>query len=168
MQTPSSPAARSRRASSGSARRRPEAFPPQAMLHCLPQTRPIEVEIAARSWLARLAGEPGAPARVESVDLGPLQRRHVALDSKADPGLDVCEVAVALGKLAEELRVQAQRRAGVDRIESVLFVDRLPQNDRPDVAALCEEIVEPSGADNVAGSGVDLGALRNRHLGLRA
>src|SRR6266536_4436758 len=122
---------------------------------------------AIASRLRRLPGKPSSAARIESLDLGPLQRRHVALDRKADPGLDIREMAVALGKLAQELRVQAQQRAGVDGIEAVLFVDRLPQNNRPDIVALGEEIVEPTGADHIAGDGVDLRALRNRHLGLR-
>src|SRR4029077_8986130 len=54
----------------------------------------------------------------------------------------------------------------IERVEPVLLVDRLAQHQAP-AAALLEEIVEPPGAHHVAQHAVDLGALRDRHLGLR-
>src|SRR5207253_9553587 len=89
-------------------------------------TRPQAIE----SRLRRFSAKPESAACVEPVHLGPAQRRHVALDGKADPDLDIREVAIALGKLGEELRVQTQRRARVDWNEPVRSVDRLPLNDR--------------------------------------
>jgi hypothetical protein len=53
--------------------------------------------------------------------------------------LQVAEVSVALGKSCEKLALKRELRAGLDRVEAVLLVDRLPAHDRPALRALLEE-----------------------------
>src|SRR3954453_6987457 len=121
----------------------------------------------ASYFLDRLALEPRTSARIQCLDLGPLHAGHVALDRVADAGLQISEVPVARWELLEERFVQngsCTRRNGV---HAVFLIDRLAQHDAPTALPLFEEIVEPPGAEHVAQHALDLGALRDRHLGLR-
>jgi hypothetical protein len=54
-----------------------------------------------------------------------MQTRHVELHVVADPGLEVGEVAVALGEAGQEPTVELEARGGVDRVHPVELVDRL-------------------------------------------
>ena len=76
-------------------------------------------------------------------------------------------MTVAFGKLGKECRVELERRARIDGVDAVLFIDRLAQHDRPALVPLLEKIVEATRAQHVAGDAVHLGPLRNGHLGLR-
>src|SRR6185295_2427135 len=58
-------------------------------------------------------------------------------------------------------------RGGVDRIEAILLVDGLAEDDSPPPVAPLEEVVETSGTDHVAHHLVHEPALRDRHLRLR-
>src|SRR3954465_7337774 len=104
----------------------------------------------ASYFLDRLALQPRSSARIQCLDLGPLQARHVALHRVADAGLQISEVPVARWELLEQRLVQYGRGAGRDRVHPVLFIDRLAQHDAPAALALFEEIVESAGAKHVA------------------
>src|SRR6266511_2925104 len=98
------------------------------------------------------------------------RRRHTRFSR--DWSSDVCssdlsEVPVTRRKPLEQRPVENRRRAWRDRVHAVLLIDRLTQHDAPAPLALFEEIVEPPGAEYVAQHTLDLGALRDRHLGLR-
>src|SRR5262249_52678166 len=54
-----------------------------------------------------------------------------------------------------------------DRVDSILFIDRLPQHDAPTPIAPFQEIIEAAGADNIAGHAFNVAALGDRHFGLR-
>src|SRR5260370_39602716 len=110
--------------------------------------------------------EPIFTAPIERRDLPPVEARHAGLHFVADPGLEVGEVPVALGKLRQQVPVQLQLCGRVDRVETVLFVDRLAQHQAPAVVALLEEVVESARADHVADDAIDACAPPNRHLGL--
>jgi hypothetical protein len=124
-----------------------------------------------------LAGEPVRAAAVQVLDAGAGEPRHVALDVESDLGLDVAEVAVSDGELGQQIAVQLEPGGRVDRVEPVLLVDRLAQDDPPAAGAVSgtliavhaplEEVVEAAGADHVALDAVHLRPLRDRHLGLR-
>src|SRR5713226_10075861 len=86
--------------------------------------------------------EPTFTAPIERRDLTPVEARHVGLHFVADAGLEVGEVPVTLGKLRQQVPVQLQLDGRVDRVETVLFVDRLAQHQAPAVVALLEEVVE--------------------------
>src|SRR5947207_3370370 len=101
---------------------------------------------SVRSTVERLAGEPCRAVIVELPYRRSLQHGHVALDGEADLRLRVGKIAVTLGKLAEEFGVEMERRAGIERVDAILFVDRLAQHDRPARAAVLEKIVEAPGA----------------------
>ena len=58
------------------------------------------------SALDGFAGEPVCTAPVQVGDAGPLEPGHVEFDLVADAGLDVGQVAVAFGKLAEQIHVE--------------------------------------------------------------
>src|SRR3954454_5040562 len=121
----------------------------------------------ASYFLDRLALQPRRSARIQWLDLAPLQARPVALDRVADAGLQISEVPVARWELLEERFVQngsCTRRNGV---HAVFLIDRLAQHDAPAALPFFEEIVEPPGAKHVAQHTLDLRALRDRHLGLR-
>src|SRR5258707_14885302 len=77
------------------------------------------------------------------------------------------EVPVSRWKPLEQRPFEDRRRAWRDGVHAVLLIDRLAQHDAPAPLALFEEIVEPPGAEHVAQHALDLGALRDRHLGLR-
>ena len=66
----------------------------------------------SHSALQRLALQPGAAARVERLDLRPLEARHVGFHLVADPGLQVGQVAIAFGKALQQLGVELQLAAG--------------------------------------------------------
>src|SRR6478752_2312721 len=121
----------------------------------------------ANRLLNRLALQPGRTTRIQSLDFGPLQAGHIALHRVADAGLQISEMPVARWELLEENSIEHRCRAWRDRVHAVLFIDRLPQHDTPASVALFEKIVEPPGAEHVAQHALDLGALRDRHLGLR-
>src|SRR4051812_36399703 len=86
---------------------------------------------AARIWrrctsaLQRTAGEPAGAALVQLLHHRALEHRHVHLDLVADARLDVGQVAVTLGHGGEHVRVEFQLRRRVDRVDAVLFIDRL-------------------------------------------
>src|SRR5437899_5784301 len=98
----------------------------------------------------RFAVEPRRAGGIEALDFGTLERRHVALDGIADPRLQVSEVTVTLRELDQHGRIDLQRRGRIDRIHSVLFVDRLAKNDAPFFLPTLEEIGEATRADDVA------------------
>src|SRR5262249_49292888 len=75
-------------------------------------------------------------------------------------------VAVTGGEACKEIAVELEPRRGVDRVEPVTLVDRLPQHETPASVPPLEEVVEAAGADDVADDAVHLGALGARHLGL--
>src|SRR5215218_8100285 len=77
------------------------------------------------------ARQPLCPARVQRLDLRARQTRHVALDVVADALLEIGEVAVALGVAGEDLRVEVGGLRRIDRVETILLVDRLANDDPP-------------------------------------
>src|SRR6185436_10079941 len=81
-----------------------------------------------------LAREPAPSLCVQGFDLGADEAGHVPLDVVADAGLQVRKVPVAVGKSAEELGIECELRRRIDRIEPVLFVDRLAQHEAPAAA----------------------------------
>jgi hypothetical protein len=50
--------------------------------------------------------QPIFPASIKRCDLRPVQARHVRFHFVADPGLEIGEVAVAFGKLFEEIPIE--------------------------------------------------------------
>src|SRR4051812_17987799 len=65
------------------------------------------------------------------------------------------------------LAVEHQFGVGIDRVDTVLFIAEAAQHQSPLALALFQEVVETPGADHVALDAFNLGALRDRHLGLR-
>src|SRR5262245_9375982 len=110
--------------------------------------------------------QPAAPTGIERLHDWPLEAWHVALHAIADLLLDIGEMAVALRKRREFRRIELERGRRIDRVEPVLLVDRLAHDHAPAPGALFDEVVEPTGAHDVAGDAVHAGALRDRHLGL--
>ena len=110
--------------------------------------------------------QPGSPMPVEYLDLGPGQAWHVAFDAIADGFLCVCEMTIADRKSVELFGVQFQFDRRIDRIEPILFINRLPQDNAPDARTLFQKIVEASGTNDIARDVMHGGALRDRHLGL--
>ena len=66
----------------------------------------------------------------------------------------------------EHRAIEAQRRRRIDRVDAVLLVDGLAEDDSPALAPLLEEVVEPPRADHVALDVVHRRALRDGHLRL--
>src|SRR5271169_2645703 len=95
------------------------------------------------------AREPALAAAVERFHRGAVEAGHVGLDLVADPGLEIGEMPVALGKLHQEDGVEFEPGGGIDGVEAVLLVDRLAQHQAPAPIALLEEVVEAAGADDV-------------------
>src|SRR3954454_18073 len=93
----------------------------------------------------RLTGKPIAAAGVERLYFRPFQAGHVALHRVTDPGLDVGQMSVALGKGVQQLLVQLGFAAGIRGVEPVLLVDRLPELHAPLPAWLLHEVIEPAG-----------------------
>src|SRR5579883_751423 len=120
-----------------------------------------------QACLAELtAFEPIFAAPIERRDLRPVEARHVGLHFVADPGLEIGKVPVAFGKLFQQITVQLKPCGRVDRIETILFVDRLAQHQPPTPVALLQEVVESPGAHHIAEDAIDARSLRDRHLGL--
>src|SRR5262249_38771363 len=111
--------------------------------------------------------EPRGAASVQALDLGTLEGRHVALDREAEPGLQVGQMTIALGKLCEEGRVELELYCRIEDVEAILLVNGLAQHDRPRAVPPLEKVVKATRTHDVAGDAVDGGALRDRHLGLR-
>ena len=125
----------------------------------------------ARDSVSQLSGrgpaaQPGGAAPIQRLDLRAPEPWHVSLDVVADPRLQVREMAVALGELAEQLAVELQSCARIDGSHPVLLVDRLAQHEAPAAVSLLEEVVEAAGAHNVDLDVVDDRPLRDRHLDL--
>jgi lysophospholipase L1-like esterase len=104
---------------------------------------------AAHDTAALLTGEgqacqPCLAARIQALHGGSRELRHVAFDDVADVGLHVSQVLIARRQGSESRAVQLEFGGRIDRIDPVLFIDRLTQHQAP----------AP-------------GALRDGHLGLR-
>src|SRR5258706_6923958 len=84
-----------------------------------------------------------------------------------DPGLHVCEVAVAFGKASQQSRIELQLCAWRDRVDSILLIDRLPQHDAPTPAPPFQKIVEAAGANNVTDYTFNIAPLGDCHFSLR-
>src|SRR6185295_1345364 len=84
-----------------------------------------------------------------------------------DAGLQIGKVPVAFGETPEQSGVEGQSGVRCDGIETILFVNRLPEDNPPVRLTLLEEIIEASRANHVAKDAVDLGALIDRHFRLR-
>src|SRR5215831_8522108 len=76
-------------------------------------------------------------------------------------------MAVALGKGREQGSVELQYGRGVDGVETIFFINRLPSNDGPLTVALLEEVIEATPAGDIDHHAVERRALEDVHLRLR-
>src|SRR5215467_6820709 len=106
-----------------------------------------------------LALEPARALPIERVQVRPFEAGHVCLHLVADLGLQISQMPVAFRKTLEQILIERQLGRGIDRIETILFVNQSAQHQPPPGAAIFEEIVESPGADHVADDAVDRGAL---------
>src|SRR6478672_3665218 len=113
-----------------------------------------------------LALQPGCTQRIKLVGFRPIDAGHVVLHLVTHLGLQIGEVAVADGKARQELRIELGRLGGIDRDDLVLLISQPAPDDAPLALALLQEVVEPADAEHIAFHALDLGALRDRHLGL--
>src|ERR1041385_1010413 len=63
--------------------------------------------------------------------------------------------------------VELELGARIDLIDAILLIGEAAQHQAPFALTLLQEIVETPGTNNVALDALDLGALRDCHLGLR-
>jgi len=75
-------------------------------------------------------------------------------------------MTIALGVPLKLGLIECKHRRRVDRIDPILLIDRLTENDAPLFAALFEKVEEAAGTNNIAFDAVHTTALRDRHLGL--
>src|SRR6516162_8908751 len=107
----------------------------------------------------RLALEPARTLPIERVQVRPFEAGHVRPHLVADLGLQISQMPVAFRKTLEQILIERQLGRGIDRIETILFVNQPAQHQPPPGAAIFEESVESPGADHVADDAVDRGAL---------
>src|SRR5882672_534236 len=93
--------------------------------------------------------------------------RQVRIDLGAVARLKVAEVAVALRKTPEQLRVERDPRLRIDRIEAVLLVDHRALGDAPGALALLDPVEETAVAHRVDLDPVEPRAHVDRHARLR-
>src|SRR5688572_7924348 len=110
--------------------------------------------------------EPGAAMAVERLHRRALQLRQVALDAEAELGLQIAQMAVALGQRAEQIRLELDPDRRVDRVHPVLLVDRLAPHDRPARRSFFKKIKKAPGANDIDQLAVEAAALIDGHLGL--
>src|SRR5690606_32003850 len=77
------------------------------------------------------------------------QPRQACLDVESCLRLQVREVPVTVGEASEKLGVELEPGVRVDRIETVLLINRLPADDRPAAGTLLEKVVKAAGAYDV-------------------
>src|SRR5581483_7801500 len=79
----------------------------------------------------RQAVEPAPAVGIELLDFRALELGHVAFHGEADARLRVREVAIAFGKLVQQVPIEHEARGGIERVGAILFVDGLAQPDGP-------------------------------------
>jgi len=80
--------------------------------------------------------------------------------------LQISQVTVSLGETREKVLVQFKPGRRIDRVETILFIDRLPQHHSPFAVTLLKEVEEAAGANYVHLHVMHGSALANSHLGL--
>ena len=76
-------------------------------------------------------------------------------------------MAIAFRELRQQLLVELEPGGRIDRIDAVLLVGKAAQHDAPVAFALFQEVVEAPEQVTSHMHAFDLGALQDRHLGLR-
>src|ERR1700734_584029 len=114
----------------------------------------------------RLALQPSRTAGVKLVELRAFYPRHVRFDFVTDLALQIGEMPIAFREARQQILVEHKFSRRIDRVEPILFVDRLAQNDSPAAVAFLDEIVEASRAHDVADHPPDSGTLEDSHFGL--
>src|SRR5688572_10383355 len=93
--------------------------------------------------------EPGLAFTIKLVQRGAAGRGQPEIDCGAMPGLDISQVAVALGKTGQLGFVQFERNAGAHRLDAVSFIDRVAPEYAPGAVQLYEPVIEPAVAGHV-------------------
>src|SRR3984957_9002191 len=107
----------------------------------------------------RLALQPSRTAGVKLVELRSFYSRHVRFDFVSDFALQVGEMPIAFREARQQILVEHKFSRRIDRVEPILFVNRLTQHDPPAAVAFLYEIMKPPGADHVADHPFDGSAL---------
>jgi hypothetical protein len=100
------------------------------------------------AWTRR-TGQPVFPFCIKFFHGRTAQTGESLFDSEAILDLQVCKVSVAFREAREQLVIQLDDDSGVNRVEAILFVDRLPPDNCPSPLPLLEEVVESADACNV-------------------
>src|SRR5215469_3149506 len=108
-----------------------------------------------------LALEPARALPIERVQVRPFEAGHVRFHVVADLGLQISQMPIAFRKTLEQILIERELGRGIDRIETVLFVNQPAQHQPPPAAAVLEEIVEPPGANHVADDAVNRRAAKS-------
>src|SRR5690606_21766215 len=80
-----------------------------------------------RSSVETSSTEPGFPAAVERFDFRADEARHVALHIIANARLQIGQMPIPFGKTFKKRLVEIEGLAGIEKVQTVLFVDGLAQ-----------------------------------------
>jgi len=75
-----------------------------------------------------VSSQPSRAPRIERIDFGPRQLRHIHLDRVPDADLDVGEMAISSRQRGELCLIKLELRRRIDGINPVFLVDRLTQH----------------------------------------